>query len=350
MDAPSRALTADLAAGWAEAALASLERPYPHLLSHLLNGPGDAAAAPQALHPAFWGSFDWHSSVHMHWTLARCWRRFPVLANGAGPCRATLPGRIAAHFDARLNAACVAAEIAYLDAPGRGSFERTYGWAWLLKLQVELQALAQREAAARQWSDALRPLAERLAQATVDFLPKANYPIRAGTHANSAFGLLFAHEYALACQHPTLRHAVEKAAHAWFGRDRRYPARYEPSGDDFLSPGLLEAVLMQRVVNDGCSLADWWTQFRPSEEDARHWLTPVATTDPSDGKLAHLDGLNLSRAWCLRKLLAVVEPDWRAPFMAAIEAHLDASLERASSGHFAGTHWLASFAVLALDD
>lgn len=328
-----------LAAQFARVALANIEREYPNKLDHVLSGASDVRC-PRDLHPLFFGSFDWHSCVHMHWTLARVLRAFPALPEAA---------EIRIAFDRRFTEANVAAEIAYLQRSTSQSFERTYGWAWLLKLQAELIAVSKSERSAVAWCAALAPLAEVFGERYLQFLPLAQYPIRCGTHANSAFGLLFALDYAASTRHIALRKMIEEKANSWFGRDRRYPAAYEPSGEDFLSPGLLEAALMMRTV-DGCSYADWWQVFCPTSHDLQVWLTPVAVSDRSDPKLAHLDGLNLSRAWCWRMLEKHLPADLRPIVLTASDAHLSASLPYAAHGDYAGTHWLASFALLALTE
>lgn len=331
------AAAAPHASPFARIALANIEREYPNKLDHVINDALDVRS-PRALHPVFYGSYDWHSCVHMHWLLARLLRCFPALPEAA---------EIRLAFDRHFTDANLAAEIAYLQQPSRQSFERTYGWAWLLKLQTELIALASADQRATAWCTALQPLTDIFVERYMQFLPLSHYPIRGGTHANSAFGLLFALEYTEAAQHFALRKLVTEKANTWFGRDRRYPSAYEPGGDDFLSPGLMEAALMMRVV-DGCSYADWWQVFCPAPQDLHVWLTPVVVADRCDPKLAHLDGLNLSRAWCWKMIEPQLPPSLRAPVAAAIDVHLAASLPHATSGNYAGTHWLASFALLAL--
>lgn len=324
---------------FARVALANVVQEYPNKLEHVINSAAELLA-PKRLHPSFYGSFDWHSSVHMHWTLVRLLRCFPSLPESAA---------IAAVLDKHLAPAAIAGETAYLMQPSRQSFERTYGWAWLLKLQDELIRLAAIDSRGKTWRDALQPLVDMFVDRYLEFLPVARYPIRAGTHANSAFGLLFALDYAERVQHIALGKLIKSRANAWFGRDRRYPAAYEPGGDDFLSPGLMEAVLMRRVVDD-CSYADWWEVFRPEPHDLLVWLTPVTVSDRIDLKLAHLDGLNLARAWCWKTILPILPADFRDPVRGAIRAHLDAALPHVCQGSYAGTHWLASFALLALTE
>ena len=332
-------LDAATATQFARVALANVGTEYPFHLTHLAHGDADLAP-PRTLHPVFFGSYDWHSCVHMHWTLARCLRRLP---------QARFAADVRAHFDARLTPAAVARELGYFGAPGRASFERPYGWGWLLKLQAELLALAAEEATTKSWADALAPLALVLAERWLEHLPRADFPVRAGTHGNSAFALLLALDYAKASQHRALLQAITARARRWFGGDRRYPAEYEPSGDDFLSAGLTEARLMQRVL-DGCDYADWWQAFAPRADALARWLEPVPVSDASDPRIVHLHGLNLSRAWCWRGLRPALPAALHAAVDTAIAAHLDRSLPAATAGHYVGTHWLASFALLAIDD
>jgi hypothetical protein len=322
-----------------QVALGNVETEYPYKLDQVLTTDADART-PRSLHPAFWGSYDWHSCVHMHWTLTRLLRLFPQHA-GAPACRA--------HIDARLTPDNVAGELATLAGPHRASFERPYGWGWLLALAAELEKLAQtnHQGSARHWRDALRPLADEFASRFIEFLPRAHYPTRAGTHGNSAFALLLALDWCDAVEHRALRRAINEQANRWFGRDRNYPAQFEPGGDDFLAAGLIEAMLMQRAV-DGCSFADWWRLFTPTADGLAHWMHPVGVSDGSDAKIVHLHGVNLTRAWAWRSLLPELDGPNRAAAQGAIKRQLDVSLPAAISGDYVGTHWLASFAVLAL--
>ncbi|MEC5218283.1 hypothetical protein RCH09_003252 [Actimicrobium sp. GrIS 1.19] len=329
----------ELASRFVGIALANIAQEFPNKLDHVLNSAIDVRG-PHDLHPIFFGSYDWHSSVHMHWLLVRSLRLAPYSEQAQ---------HIAARFDHSLAPAHVAVEIAYLHQPSRATFERTYGWAWLLKLQTELILLARTMPHAVRWRDAMQPLADVIVDRYLQFLPLAGYPIRAGTHANSAFGLLFALEYAHVHQHPALRKLITERAHLWFGNDPRYPAHYEPGGDDFLSGGLVEAALMLQLL-DGCDFADWWEVFCPPEQELHHWLTPVVVTDRADAKLSHLDGLNLSRAWCWKMLLRELPASLHGPVTTSIDAHLVASLPHASGGDYVGTHWLATFAMLVLTE
>ena len=320
----------------ADCALAVLAQRFPHKLDHLILDAGDHAL-PQQMHPVFDGCFDWHSSVHMHWALLRLRALAPGLAAA---------GAIARRFDAHVRPELVAREIAYLRTPGRASFERPYGWAWLLKLQAELHAQAGRDDATARWAAALRPLADEIARRFAIFLRQSHYPVRAGTHANSAFALLLAHDHASTVGDTGLRDAVDRAAITWFGSDEAYPALYEPSGTDFLSPGLCEALLMQRVL--GAGFDAWWTRFAPAGDALARWDTPAIVGDRTDGQLVHLDGLNLSRAWCLRALAGAggVPASLRERFARAAQAHWQASWPHVTGGDFVATHWLVSFALL----
>lgn len=332
-----QSLDSDTARALAATALANVGRSYPFHLTHLLASRADLVP-PEDLHPAFHGSYDWHSSVHMHWALVRLWRALPDAPERSG---------IARHLDLRLSARRIAGEIAYFQAPARSSFERPYGWGWLLKLQQALSLAACDDAQATAWRDAVAPLATLIAERCIEFLARSQHPVRAGTHGNSAFALGFALQWARAAGHTALANAVCERARSWFGSDRRYPADYEPGGDDFLSGGLTEAVLMRQCLS-AAEWNDWWEAFVPAPAALDRWLTPVAVSDAADPKIVHLHGLNLSRAWCWRTLASDLPPAMRPAVRSAIDSHLAASLPAATSGDYVGTHWLASFALLAL--
>jgi hypothetical protein len=320
----------------AATALANVGTEYPFHLTHLASVAGDLRP-PAALHPLFHGAYDWHSCVHMHWTLARCLRLEP---------RGRLAARIAAHFDARLTVDAAAGECDYFSAPGRAAFERPYGWAWLLQLAGELDALAATRPDAGQWRDVLEPLAALIASRFVAWLPRAEYPARAGTHGNTAFALVLALNFARHRGTPALAAAIEQRASDWYGADRAYPAGYEPGGDDFLSGGLCEALLMARVL-PADRWRRWWREFLPEKNARSRWFEPVRVADPADAKIVHLHGLNLSRAWCWRQLLPLLDEPGRTAAAQAADEHLRASLDAATDGAYVGTHWLASFALLA---
>jgi hypothetical protein len=327
-----------IASRFAALALENIAREYPHKLDHTMASDADVKT-PRALHPAFHGSFDWHSCVHMHWLLARALRRFPSLSEAEA---------IETLFDSHFTADAIAGECAYLRRSESASFERTYGWAWLLKLATELRALD-----VARWRDAVAPLAQAFAARFVEFLPRTRYPIRYGMHQNSAFALAFAIEYAEAVDDVRLATACREKAIDGFANDRDAPAAFEPSGTDFLSPALVEAELMQRVL-DRATFAEWLAAFLPQFAAAlpSALFEPAVVTDRNDGQLVHLDGLNLSRAWCFRRIAAALpahDPRVRVAQSAAAR-HLAAGWQGLESEAFVGAHWLASFAVLALDD
>jgi hypothetical protein len=328
----------EFASSFSRVALENVQREFPNKLDHVMNDAGEVRS-PRQLHPVFYGSYDWHSSVHMHWLLARLLRTSGDLPEAQA---------IARIFDGHFTAANVAAECAYLDAPSRQSFERTYGWAWLLKLQSELILLGRQVPARARWSEALLPLADAFVARYLRFLPLAHHPIRAGTHANSAFGLYFALEFACLTRHVALKELLCAKAHAWFAADHHYPADYEPGGDDFLSGGLIEAALMAQVLGDRFSV--WWEGFRPDDKALQIWCVPVTVSDRTDPKLTHLDGLNLSRAWCWKSIQRYLPPAQKACAQAAVDVHLKAGFPQARTGDYVGTHWLASFALLALTE
>ncbi|WP_437304008.1 DUF2891 domain-containing protein [Sorangium sp. So ce388] len=333
----THALTPEIASQLAALALGHVTREYPHKLDHVMAGPEDVKG-PRDLHPLFHGSFDWHSCVHGHWLLARIHRLFPG-ASGAAPVRALL--------DAQFTGEKVAAELAYLRRPSSRGFERPYGWAWLLLLAAELERHGTEEG--RRWSAALAPLGDAFAERLLEFLPTATYPVRAGAHTNTAFALALALEYAAVKGDDRLSRRCAEAARAWYGRDADCQA-WEPSQDDFLSPALIEAECMRRAL-PGPEFLAWFARFLPraAQGEPATLFQPAAVSDRSDGKIVHLDGLNLSRAWCWRSLAAALpgQDPLRARALDAAERHLDASLPHVA-GDYMGEHWLASFALLAL--
>jgi Protein of unknown function (DUF2891) len=332
-------LTPAMASKFATLALSHVTREYPNKLEHVLTGPADLRG-PRALHPIFYGSYDWHSCVHGYWLLARVLRRDPTTPQAAD---------IRALFDAHLMATHVAAEVAYLTPPARATFERPYGWAWVHMLAAEL---AQHDSAdGRRWSAALAPLADAITSRWLAFLPRATYPIRVGTHFNTAFAITLSLSYAEHLAVPDLAAALREAAHRWYAGDSDCQG-WEPGSDDFLSSALMEAECMRRVLPADV-FARWFSRFLPALADGRpeSLFTPATVSDRSDGKIAHLDGLNLSRAWCWRHLAGTLANDaprqQRALF--AAQRHLDASLAHVA-GDYAGEHWLATFALLAIDE
>ena len=327
------------AARFAAQALKCATAEFPNKADHIADDDGDLAR-PREAHPAFYGCFDWHSSVHGHWLMVRALKLYPDLP-GAAPLRALL--------DVQLSTSAIAGEIAYLAKPSRRSFERTYGWAWLLKLDEELRGWDDPDA--RRWSAALSPLSAEFARRTAAFLPKLTYPLRVGTHPNTAFALAFGLDYARAAGDTALEALLVERARTYFLKDKDYPAAWEPGGEDFFSPALLEADLMRRVLAPA-EFAAWLDRFLPSlgRGGAKALATPAVVTDRTDPRIVHLDGLNLSRAWCFRGIAGGLPPgDPRRPELEALAwRHLDASLPHVASGAYEGEHWLATFAMFAL--
>ncbi|GAA0573664.1 DUF2891 domain-containing protein [Craurococcus roseus] len=329
-------LSPELAGRFAAIALGHVRREYPNRLEQTLSGPGDLRP-PSELHPVFHGSYDWHSCVHSYWMLARLLRRFPDSPEAPA---------IRALFDAQLVPAKVEAERAYLAAPAARGFKRPYGWAWLLKLSEELGRHGE-----RRWAAAVEPLAEVFAGRFRDFLPIATYAVRVGTHFNTAFGLRMAVDYAEAAGDAALSVLLRGTAERWYGADADCPAWGEPGGDDFLSSALVEAECMRRLLPPERFLP-WFGRFLPrlAEGEPAPLFRPAVVADRGDGKIAHLDGLNLSRAWCWRSLAAALPPGdpRRARTEEAARGHLAASLPHIADDYM-GEHWLATFAVLALE-
>jgi hypothetical protein len=292
---------------------------------------------PRVLHPAFYGCLDWHSSVHGHWMLVRLMRLFPDLPEAS---------RIRTVLNENLTAANIQTEAAYLTQANRQSFERTYGWAWLLKLAEELREWDDPDAHA--WFKNLQPLADALVERYRKFLPRQTYPIRTGVHPNTAFGLTFALDYARASGDRELEALIVERSKTYFLQDKSYPAEWEPGGEDFLSPGLIEADLMLRVLEQA-EFRKWFKRFIPgiATGSAKNLLTPAVVGDRSDPKIVHLDGLNLSRAWCMRHIASALPLGDKARTVLARAAALHAldALAHVASGDYGGEHWLASFAV-----
>ena len=330
-------LTPALASHFAALALGHVTREYPNKLDHVLRGPDDVRG-PRALHPIFYGSFDWHSCVHGYWLLCTLLRTFPELPEAT---------QIEALFDAHLTPENVAGELAYISAPERAAFERPYGWAWLLMLHAELSRHA--TDAGRRRAEHLAPLTRAFAERFRRYLPKATYPVRAGTHANSAFALALALEYARRCRDDALFALLRDKARAWFADDADCQA-WEPGGEDFLSPALVEAECMRRVLRER-DYARWLARFLPrlGHREPATLFAPATVSDRTDGRIAHLDGLNLSRAWCFRSIAHALDANdaRRGPMLTAAETHLNASLPHVATDYM-GEHWLATFAVLAL--
>ena len=337
--AQATALDEAAAGRFARLALDCVHREYPNKIAHVMNGDADARP-PRALTPAFYGCFDWHSSVHGHWLLARVARTFPA-APFAAQARAAL-GR-------SLTDANVSGEVAYLSAPGRVGFERPYGLAWLLQLAAELREWDDPEA--RRWSKTLAPLEGLCAEQLFAWIPKLAYPIREGEHPQTAFAFGLALDWARGAGDAEREALLRKRVVELYGKDRGCPIGYEPSGQDFLSPCIAEADLLRRVLPPK-AFAGWLSGFLPGlpADGSATWLAPGVVTDRTDGKLVHLDGLNLSRAWMLRGIAAgLPKGDRRARALeATAAAHAAASLPSVTSEHYEGSHWLGTFAVYLL--
>jgi hypothetical protein len=334
--APS--LGADTAGRFAQLALDCVQREYPNKIAHVLASDADVRA-PRALTPVFYGCFDWHSDVHAHWLLARLARLYPA-APFTPAARAALARS--------LTAAGIAAEVAYLGAPGRASFERPYGLAWVLALGAELRAWNDDDA--RGWAVTLAPLEQAAVERLVTWLPKLAYPIRTGEHNQTAFSFGLAWDWALATGHQPLLSLLRDKAAQFYLADADCPIGYEPSGEDFLSPCLAEADFLRRVLAPG-EFAAWLGDFLPGiPRSTQPWLAPGIVTDRSDPKLAHIDGLNLSRAWMLRGIAGGLPEgdERRGALLAAANEHAAAALPAVTGEHYEGGHWLGTFAVYLL--
>lgn len=321
---------------FAQLALACVHLEYPNKIAHALQSDADVRP-PRALTPVFYGCYDWHSAVHGHWLLARLARLHPD-AGFAAAARAAL----AASF----TEAQVAAELAYLRGAGRVSFERPYGLAWLLQLTAELRAWPDPEA--QKWAQVLRPLEDEAAQRIRSWLPKLRYPIRVGEHAQTAFAFGLIRDWALVAGDTAMRELIDERSRGYYLADVDCPIRYEPSGEDFLSPCVAEADLMRRVLPPR-EFAGWLSRFLPGvpQRASADWLTPGIVTDRSDPKLAHIDGLNLSRAWMLRGIASGLPATdrRRTALEQAAERHAQSALPAVTGEHYEGGHWLGSFAV-----
>ena len=321
---------------FAALALACVEREYPNKIAHVLASDEDVRP-PRVLTPVFFGCYDWHSSVHGHWLLLRLARTFPDAAF-SGPALAAV-GR-------NLTAKGVAAEARYQAAAGRASFERPYGLAWLLQLGTELAEWD--DPRAERWSRTLEPLERLAAERLESWLPNLTHPIRAGEHSQTAFAFGLVLDWARVRGDEQLLRLLRERIDVFYVRDRDCPIGYEPSGQDFLSPCLAEADLMRRVLEPE-TFAAWLGAFLPSVplDGSPGWLSPAVVLDPSDPKLAHLDGLNLSRAWMLEGIASALpeEDPRRASLLAAMRAHRRAGLGSVTGEHYEGGHWLGSFAT-----
>jgi hypothetical protein len=321
--------------------IACVDREYPYKPEVILEA--DAGwRSPKESHPAFHGCFDWHSAVHGHWAMVRVVKRYPAIPEAAAIRRA---------LGAHLTEARIASELAFVSAERNKLFERPYGWAWLLRLAAELHGWDDPDAKA--WESALRPLATLFARRTIDYLGRLSVPVRAGTHANTAFALAHVLDYARGSGDADLAGAVERAARTFYLEDADCPTRFEPSGEDFVSPCLAEADLMRRVLSPA-ELSGWLDRFLPpmASPAFRPLLAPPAVKDRHDPRIGHLIGLSLHRAWAMRAVArALAQGDARrAILLRAAALHRHDALEQMFDSGYGGAHWLASFAIYLLTD
>jgi hypothetical protein len=324
---------------WAQTVATVLQTTYPYASQHVSADADDVDVTPVRLHPAFHGSFDWHSSAHMQWSAVR------LLGRAAEHLAPAARGELVRLLDERLTPQACEVEAAYLRRhPG---YERPYGWAWVASLAAATAGST--APGAERWAQATRPLFDTVADLLTDWLPSLAYPVRHGEHSNLAFGLALVHEAATALGREDVTRLVEERARHWFGADTDYPATWEPGGSDFLSPALCEADLMGRVLPPG-EYAAWLAAFLPHlAEEGDPLLTVPEVLDRTDGKAVHLYGLGLSRAWQLRRIAPVVDEERRRRIATATRAQVEHVEREIVVGDFMSTHWLVSFALLAVD-
>jgi hypothetical protein len=324
---------------FARLTIENIHKQYPNKTGDVLAG-AEAVRSPKELHPAFYGCFDWHSSVHGHWMLVKLLKEYP---------EHPIANEIRENVARNITAQKLAAELEYFSADEHKQFERTYGWAWYLKLVAELDQWDDDQG--RKWREHLRPLEELLVQRTIDYLPVLSWPIRTGVHADTGFGLAWILDYARVVKNQELENAIVARAKDFFFKDTDYPTRYEPSGQDFFSSCLNEADLMRRVLG-AKEFSEWFDEYLPTLKsgDGGNLLEPVTVSDVTDGYIVHLAGLNLSRAWCLEGIAsALPQEDARIKLLRrSAQAHADKGFGYVFSGSYAGEHWLATFAVYLL--
>lgn len=336
-DSSHFSLTVEGASHLASLPLKCLQQQYPNKTNHTSAGDSDHLMTPIQQHPAFYGCFDWHSCVHGHWMLVRLLKDFPAIPENK---------RIRQAIEKNITPANIAVEIKYFQAVLSKSYERTYGWAWLLKLQQEL--LTWNDADAVKWRNALQPLCDTVIRLWMSYLPKQTYPNRTGVHPNTAFGLVFALDYARTAGNKVFEAAILTSAKQLYLKDKNAPTIWEPDGTDFLSPSLEEADLMRNVLPKAEFLS--WFNNWINTASLNHLTQLPVVSDRTDMQIVHLDGLCFSRSWCMKGIatqLPANDPRKQVFIRAAIR-HLNASLPNIASGNYGGEHWLASFAVYAL--
>jgi hypothetical protein len=332
---PTPQLNLQQANNLAQLPLHCIETEYPNKMGHVTAGPEDQKR-PRVQHPVFYGCFDWHSAVHGYWSAVTLIKNFPELEK-----REELLQKI----QRNLTSENIKVEIAYLNTKDNKTFERTYGWAWLLKLQQELDSWESEYG--KELSQILQPLSDMVADRYVEYLPKLNYAIRVGEHSNTAFGMAFAYDYAVHAQNQALKLVIEERAIEFYLRDADCPISWEPSGYDFLSPCLEEVDIMRRIL-PAAEFHNWITEFLPHIENGKLEMEIGKVSDRSDGKLVHIDGLNLSRSWVLYGLAAQY-PEYNNLTEIA-DAHITNTLPNLVADDYAGGHWLGSFAIYALQN
>ncbi|GAA4811266.1 DUF2891 domain-containing protein [Litoribaculum gwangyangense] len=332
--APKPLLNLEQANKLAQLPLHCLNIEYPNRLSQTLGGDNDLLA-PNVLHPAFYGCFDWHSSVHGHWSLVSLLKQFPDIDDAEGIKQRLLNN---------ISKENIETEVQYFYTEHNKSFERTYGWAWLLKLADELHTWD--APVARELENNLQPLTDLIVGKYIEFLPKLNYPQRVGTHPNTAFGLSFAYDYATTVNNEDLKKAIKERSMYFFSNDQNCPITWEPSGSDFLSPCLEEAALMKRLLPVE-EFKTWLNTFLPQLKDEKYTLEVGLVSDRTDGQLVHLDGVNFSRAWSLAKIAEGL-PEYNHLYNVA-NKHINYSLPSIFGDSYEGGHWLGSFAIYALN-
>ena len=329
-------LTDEQIVAFSQLALKGMDQEYPNKPSNVVVDKA-SVRTPKEMHPAFFGCFDWHSSLHGHWMLIRILKRCPNVSNAA-----EIRSRLAEH----LSAENIKAETDYFDERQNKSFERMYGWAWTFRLAEELHTWDDPQG--KQWRENIRPLEDKIVELTVGYLPRLSFPIRTGVHPDSGWALGQALDYARTTGNVSLEKLVVQRCRDFYLKDRNYPAAYEPSGEDFFSAGLNEADTMRRVLNKD-QFSSWLDQFFPGLRDKQMGtlLTPVEVTDVTDGKLVHLAGLDLSRGWTLQGIASALDADDpRAQILnEAAAAHAAMGYKYVFSGHYEGEHWLATFAI-----
>lgn len=336
---PAMAFTLEQANQFAKLALKGILKEYPNKPADVLNGDDDVRK-PRIVHPAFYGCYDWHSAVHGHWMLIRLLKHFPKMP---------LQHDIRTALAINLTAKNLEVEALYFSRPNAKSFERPYGWSWLLKLSEELHTW--NDPQGQEWATNLKPVTDAIVRRYLEYFPKQTYPIRSGVHSSTAFGLTFALDYARTTGDTKLQRLLEERSRYYFGNDARIPAAWEPDGADFFSPSLMEADLMRRVL-PAEEFRQWFKKYLPDLAlgQPKNLLYPAVVTDRTDPQIVHLDGLNISRSWCMRNV-AMMFPQSDAihqELMKSAQRHADAAIPHVTSGDYAGEHWLASFATYLL--